>query len=115
MTAVSNYFLGLNRERLDTVNDVVISFSHFLPRIDVMPDQIPSKRRIVYPVLGSTALGEQIASLAPTIHIYGHSHVNRSIELDATRFVNNAFAYPSEDRIARKIMHCVLDTEADVP
>lgn len=114
MAAVSNHFLSLNEGRLDVANEMVISFSHFLPRIDVMPNQIPSKRRLVYPVLGSAALGDQIAALAPDIHIYGHSHVNRSITLDATRFVNNAFAYPSEDRIARKHLHCVLDTEATV-
>ncbi len=113
MDSVSKHFLSLNHDRLLTSNDVVISFSHFLPRIDVMPPQIPSKRRIVYPVLGSAALGDQVARLAPDIHIYGHSHVNRSIELDATRFVNNAFAYPSEDRISRKQLHCVLDTEAE--
>ena len=114
MLAVSSHFLSLNEDRLHTTNEVVISFSHFLPRIDVMPAQIPSKRRIVYPVLGSAALGQQIATLAPDIHIYGHSHVNRSIELDATRFVNNAFAYPSEERISRKQLHCVLDTEVQL-
>ncbi len=111
MAAVSRHFLSMNQDRLAVSNDTVISFSHFLPRLDVMPDRIPDKRRVVYPVLGSTALGEQISTLAPTIHIYGHSHVNRSIELDSTRYVNNAFAYPSEDRIARKHLHCVLDTE----
>jgi predicted phosphodiesterase len=114
MAAVSNHFLSLNGPRLQTANETVISFSHFLPRIDVMPAQIPNKRRVVYPVLGSTALGDQIATLAPDIHIYGHSHVNRSIKLGATRFVNNAFAYPAEERIARKQMHCVLDTKAAV-
>ena len=112
MAAVSRHFLRMNEVRLLTRNEIVISFSHFLPRLDVMPAQIPSKRRLVYPVLGSTALGHQIELLAPDIHIYGHSHVNRSIEFGATRFINNAFAYPSEDRIARKQLHCVLDTKA---
>ena len=77
-----------------------------------MSSRIPQERRRVYPVLGSSSLGEQLKKLNPDIHIYGHSHVNQSIELDNIRFVNNAFAYPSEERIARKQMHCVFDTGA---
>lgn len=73
-----------------------------------MPSRIPHERRRVYPVLGSVGLGEQVKQLQPDIHIYGHSHVNQSIELDNIRYVNNAFAYPKEERIARKQLHCVL-------
>jgi len=105
---VNNHFLALNEPVLNTRNTTVISFSHFLPRIDVMPSRIPHERRRVYPVLGSVGLGEQVKQLQPDIHIYGHSHVNQSIELDNIRYVNNAFAYPKEERIARKQLHCVL-------
>ncbi len=109
---INEHFLNLNRAQLDISNDIVISYSHFLPRIDVMPSFIPQDRRRVYPVLGSDGLGEQVKQLNPDIHIYGHSHVNQSIELDDIRFVNNAFAYPTENRIARKELHCVFDWEA---
>lgn len=105
--AVNRHFLAMNEPVLDTKNTTVISFSHFLPRIDVMPKRIPQERRRVYPVLGSEALGEQVKKLQPDIHIYGHSHVNQSIELENIRYVNNAFAYPKEERIARKQLHCV--------
>lgn len=105
--AVAEFFHQKNLPLLDTKNKTVISYSHFLPRIDVMPDRIPSHRRRVYPVLGSAELGEQLKRLEPDIHVYGHSHVNQSIELDAIRYVNNAFAYPSESRISRKRLHCV--------
>ena len=106
---VNEYFLNLNKTQLNITNDIVISYSHFLPRIDVMPSYIPHDRRRVYPVLGSNGLGEQVKKLNPDIHIYGHSHVNQSIKLDDIRFVNNAFAYPTENRIARKELHCVFD------
>lgn len=105
--AVNRYFLAMNTPLLQVRNTVVISFSHFLPRIDVMPERIPLQRRRVYPVLGSVDLGLQVKELQPDIHIYGHSHVNQSIELENTRYVNNAFAYPNEQRIARKQLHCV--------
>ncbi len=106
---VSEYFLKLNESKLGISNKTVISFSHFLPRIDVMPSGIPQKRRNVYPVLGSEALGRQVRQLNPTIHVYGHSHVNQAIELDDIQYVNNAFAYPSEVHIARKQLKCIYE------
>lgn len=106
---VAEYFLELNMPKLTTKNQTVISFSHFLPRIDVMPVQIPMKRRNVYPVLGSEALGEQVKQLNPKIHVYGHSHVNQAIDLDGIHYVNNAFAYPSETNIASKHLKCIYE------
>ena len=76
-----------------------------------MPSLIPLNRRQVYPVLGSVNLGEQLKQLQPDIHVYGHSHVNQSIELDNIHFINNAFAYPNEGRIERKQLHCVYERE----
>ena len=106
---VTEYFLKLNIPKLATRNKTVISFSHFFPRIDVMPAEIPVKRRNVYPVLGSEALGVQVKQLNPAIHVYGHSHVNQAIDLDDIQYVNNAFAYPSESHIARKQLKCVFE------
>ena len=106
---VSAHFLSLNENRLHYKNNTVISFSHFLPRIDVMPSRIPEKRRNVYPVLGGKGLDVQVQKLRSNIHIYGHSHVNQDTTIDGIRYINNAFAYPSEDRIARKHLYCVFE------
>lgn len=105
--AVNRHFLSLNESRLEETNDTVISYSHFVPRIDLMPDRIPADRRRVYPVLGSESLGRQVEQLKPAVHVYGHSHVNRALELDGVYYVNNAFGYPSETRITRKHLHCI--------
>lgn len=105
--AISRHFLSMNHAALASSNQLVISYSHFLPRIDLMPDRIPANKRKVYPVLGSAGLGQQLAQLQPDIHVYGHSHVNRAIELDGIRFVNNAFGYPGEERISRKQLYCI--------
>lgn len=104
---VNNFFLAQNNSALSIRNETVISFSHFLPRIDVMPRFIPAQFRYIYPVLGTALLGEQVKILRPDIHIYGHSHVNRKITLDGTVFINNAFGYPAETRIAKKKLLCV--------
>ncbi len=100
-------FMAMNRYRRRSPDEVIVSYSHFLPRIDVMPSRIPLDKRYIYPVLGSSALGEQVRALGSAVHVYGHSHVNRRVELDGTLYVNNAFAYPHETHIARKALVCV--------
>ena len=73
-----------------------------------MPEYIPLDKRRVYPVLGSRGLGRQVSQLKPDTHIYGHSHLNQLVKIDDISYVNNAFAYPKEDRISRKKLLSVL-------
>lgn len=102
----------------DKINDAiavpraekVITFSHFLPRIDVMPARIPREKRIIYPVLGTTLLDRQLRRLGSHTHIYGHSHVNRNVEIDGVTYINNAFGYPQETRIAKKELVCIHES-----
>ncbi len=106
---VVNYFLNQNNISLKTNSETVITFSHFLPRIDLMPAYIPSSLRYLYPVLGSVLIEEQIRKLKPRIHVYGHSHVNRQIEIKEIKYINNAFGYPSERRIVNKELLCIYE------
>lgn len=99
---VTEYFVNMNEQHLDITNDHIITFSHFLPRIDLMPGFIPPKRRFIYPALGSQLIEQQIRKIKPNIHIYGHSHVNRNIRLEGIQYINNAFGYPREANISRK-------------
>ena len=101
------HFCALNDAWLSERNDTVISFSHFLPRIDLLPARIPPKFRVLYPVLGTSRLERQLRRLSSSIHVYGHSHVNNDRTIDGVRYVNNAFAYPQEHRIAAKRLVCV--------
>ena len=52
-------------------NRIVITFSHFLPRIDLMPSFISHKH--MFPVLRTALLDKQIRKLLSTLHVYGHS------------------------------------------
>jgi predicted phosphodiesterase len=106
---VAAYFATLNEPLLATRNTTVISFSHFLPRIDVMPASIPPAKRILYPVLGTSRLERQIRQLRPSLHVYGHSHVNRRVTIDGVSYINNAFGYPGEAHIAAKRLVCVYE------
>jgi predicted phosphodiesterase len=84
----------------------IITFSHFLPRIDLMPDHIPSRHRKIYPVLGSSILETQLRALGSSMHVYGHSHVNRHVTLDGVTYINNAFGYPAEAHFTgRRLLH----------
>ncbi|MEZ2221551.1 metallophosphoesterase [Rhizobium sp. RCC_161_2] len=108
---VTAHFLNLNQSVLSVQNEVVISFSHFVPRIDLMPDYIPAHYRYIYPVLGSIGLDRQARQLQASrhLHVYGHSHVNRGVTVENIEYTNNAFGYPSEQRISRKQLLCIYE------
>lgn len=86
---------------------MVITFSHFLPRIDLMPSYISASNRMLYPVLGSGRIERQLRRLGSRMHVYGHSHVNRNVRRDGVEYVNNAFGYPSERLITAKRLVCI--------
>ncbi|MEW6991515.1 metallophosphoesterase [Colwelliaceae bacterium 6441] len=106
---ITSYFMAKNEEHLQISNNTVISFSHFLPRIDLMPIYIPQVYRYIYPALGCVSLEQQIRKLAPDIHVYGHSHVNRNVTFEGIQYINNAFAYPSEKSISKKRLLCIYE------
>jgi predicted phosphodiesterase len=106
---VAAHFANLNALPHIPATGKVISFSHFLPRIDVMPSYIPAAKRMLYPVLGSWRLDSQLRQLGSTLHVYGHSHVNQRIDIDGVTYINNAFGYPNETRITAKQLLCIHD------
>lgn len=106
---ITKYFLSMNNDFLKITNTNVITFSHFMPRIDIIPDFIPSDKRTLYPVFGTVLLEEQIRILKPKIHIYGHIHFNIKKNIDAITYINNAFGYPYETRITSKELNCIYE------
>lgn len=107
--AITAHFLQQNPSTALPRTQNVISFSHFLPRIDLMPAFIPQDKRMVYPVLGTDLLETQVRQIAPQIHVYGHSHVNQQVAIDGIRYINNAFGYPNETRITAKELLCIAN------
>lgn len=107
--AITKHFTAINEAFLNIRNSIIISFSHFLPRIDVMPSYIPESKKYLYPVLGSYLIEAQIRRLGSDIHIYGHSHVNTNVVKDNTLYINNAFGYPYECLITSKELLCIFE------
>lgn len=106
-TKLTRHFISMNKTSINRKNNYIISFSHFLPRLDLMPDFIPFQKRILYPVLGTSLLEDLIRKIGSNIHIYGHSHVNQLIRKDGVLYINNAFGYPHESLITSKKLLCV--------
>lgn len=74
----------------------VISFSHFLPRIELMPE----KRFLYLPTLskavGSGYLKKRVEQLEPDLHVFGHTHFGWDSTIDGVRYVQTSLCYPQE-------------------
>lgn len=107
----SAHFAGLNKPLSETTAvRSVISFSHFLPRREVMigrnvkPDPELIKKFDRNPqfnfsrVAGSSLIEEQLRALGARIHVYGHQHINRDKTIDGVRYISHCLGYPAERR-----------------
>ncbi len=57
---IAAYFASLNGKQGQKAEDKVITCSHFLPRIDLMPGFAPERTRYLYPILGCARLERQL-------------------------------------------------------
>jgi predicted phosphodiesterase len=104
---IAEHFLAMNEGAAPAQATTTITFSHFVPRIDLMPASIPAASRLLYPVLGTSRLDSCLRRLGSSIHVYGHTHVNRALSIEGVRYVNNAFGYPRETGISAKRLVCI--------
>jgi predicted phosphodiesterase len=104
----ADYFLALNEPALiEPCNLPVLSFSHFLPRQDLIRPTPLELQRGAHPydrspgfnfsrVAGTSRLDSQIRRLGSKLHVYGHQHRNRDRTLEGVRYVSNCLGYPHE-------------------
>ena len=102
--ALTDFFLAMNQPHLTQTSKAIISFSHFVPNSTFIPPNVPKIVKALLPVFGSNKIQQQLDILKPDLHIYGHSHLNRSLEKNGTWFLNNSFGYPHEAHICRKVL-----------
>ncbi|MCA1557787.1 MAG: metallophosphoesterase [Acidobacteria bacterium] len=91
-----HHFLDMNERNIRPLNGTVISFSHFLPRPDLLPSREHLKFKNLPKVSGCVSLDEQIRRLKSIIHVFGHSHINLDRIIDGIRYVHNPLLYPRE-------------------
>lgn len=98
---VCQHFLDANEAYIRRSAAPVISFSHFLPRRDLLPPREKLRFKNLPKVSGCARLDEQIRRLKSTTHVFGHSHINIDRVIDGVRYVSNALLYPKERTAAR--------------
>lgn len=103
----ADYFLQLNETWIQEPFDApVVSFSHFLPRADLMQRTPMEKNRYGHGprdphpefnfsrVAGCSALDDQLRRLGSSVHVYGHQHRNRWRSIEGVLYVSNCLGYP---------------------
>jgi hypothetical protein len=98
---VSEHFAEMNRSRVRAYDDPVLSFSHFLPRRDLLPDTTRLRFKGLPKVAGCDSLERQVRALGSSIHVFGHSHINCDRVIEGVRYVQNAILYPKERQALR--------------
>jgi predicted phosphodiesterase len=93
---VAEFFLQMNEPALKLCQGPVVSFSHFLPRRDLLPATANLRFKGLPRVAGCTALDAQIRRLQSHIHVFGHSHISCDRLIDGVRYVQNPLRYPHE-------------------
>jgi predicted phosphodiesterase len=93
-----DYFLRLNEPHLKSYDRQVVTFSHFIPRADLLPP--PEYLRISWLAHVSVCekLDAQIRQLNSTVHVCGHTHTTFDTVIDNVRYIQNAVRYPKERR-----------------
>jgi len=96
ITSLPAHFLRLNEPHIRTYDAPVITFSHFLPRPDLLPPREYLRIAWLPNVSICAALDNQIRALRSTIHVCGHTHISFDRGIDDVRYVQNAVRYPKE-------------------
>jgi predicted phosphodiesterase len=112
---VSDFFLRMNEPRLRSYAGPVISFSHFLPRRDLLPAVERLKFKGLPKVAGCAALDEQIRYLRSSVHVFGHSHISCDRVIDGVRYIQNPLRYPRERTRADFPMKIITDSASLQP
>jgi len=95
--SISEYFLKINEPNIRSYNGPVITFSHFLPRRELLPPVSKLSFKGLPLVAGAPALDRQIRELNSVINVFGHSHIDCDQVIDGVRYVHHAFGYPREE------------------
>lgn len=115
----ADYFLRLNADRIAAPYDApVISFSHFLPRRELIFESAElarifgDGRRPIEPYpadphpyfnfsrfAGDRAIDGQIRRLKAFLHIYGHQHRNRDRVIEGVRYISHCIGNIRERKL----------------
>ena len=93
---LSGFFAAMNQPHIRPYPRRVVSFSHFLPRPELLPPVTFLRFRGLPQVSGSAQIEAQLRALDSAVHVFGHSHIRRDRVIDQVRYVQHALGYPRE-------------------
>ena len=88
-------FLAMNEPHVRRYDAPVITFSHFVPRPDLLPPAQYLRFRGLPLVAGSEGIEAQIRRIRPRVHVYGHTHIPGDETRQGVRYVQNWFRRPA--------------------
>ena len=97
--SLPDYFLRLNEPHVKSYDGPVITFSHFIPRAELLPPKEYMRFSWLPTVSICAALDPQIRALGSRVHVCGHTHTTFDRVIDNVRYIQNAVRYPKERRI----------------
>lgn len=89
-------FLRMNEPHVRAYDGPVVTFSHFVPRPELVPPVKYLRFRGLPLVAGSLGIEEQIRRIGPRVHVFGHTHIPEDRVLDGVRYVQNHFSRGSD-------------------
>lgn len=110
---VSRFFLSLNEANIKRYDAPVISFSHFLPRRELLPNLKFLRFKSLPSVVGCTGLDEQIRAIGSHLHVFGHSHIRCDRVIEGIRYVQYSLRYPGERFFSSCPVKIISETVAE--
>ena len=112
---VAEFFLKMNEVNLKDYDASVISFSHFLPRRDLLPPTANLRFKGLPKVAGCLSLEDQIRRLHSSVHVFGHSHISCDRVIDRIRYVQNPLRYPRERAVPGFSLKMIWNSDDPLP
>jgi predicted phosphodiesterase len=84
-----DHFLALNEPHLRRYDAPVVSFSHFVPRTELLPPVRWLRFKGLPLVAGSVAIDAQVRRIGAAVHVYGHTHIPDDRVIGGVRYVQN--------------------------
>ncbi|HKP74217.1 MAG TPA: metallophosphoesterase [Longimicrobiaceae bacterium] len=82
-------FLALNHPHLRAYDAPVVSFSHFVPRTELLPPVRWLRFKGLPLVAGSEEIDAQARQIGAAVHVYGHTHIPGDRVIGGIRYVQN--------------------------
>jgi len=82
-------FLALNQPHLHDYDAPVVSFSHFVPRTELLPPVRWLRFKGLPLVAGSEGIDAQARRIGAAVHVFGHTHIPEDRVIGGIRYVQN--------------------------